>query len=114
MKCQFCQQECTEKIIHQTSLGKGASEFTCKHKNDIESTIIYTKFHKDEKLHKYVIYCGSYIASFYMPTNRFDLYQAIEDHNGVYQWKFILDLPFLPDITPTNFAARIKAMIILL
>lgn len=109
MNCQFCQQECIEKIIHQTSLGPGASDFTCINC----STVVYTKFHQEAQCNKYIIYHDDHIATFYLTTNRFELYKVIEENDKLI-WKFVVDLPFLPDINPTNFTVRIKTIAILL
>jgi hypothetical protein len=108
MNCPFCQQPCKEKITHLTSLGAGASNFTCH-----SCVTFFEWFHNSDKYHKYTIYKDNYIAEFFVSTNRFQLSKS-ETHDDSYEWKFVLELDFLPDLTPQNFNSKLKTMLILL
>lgn len=112
MNCQFCNNPCHRELTHGSEDLPGTSDFTCDYCN-----VVYEYFHAPQLLHQYTMYWHEWIAEFHLYDNSFTLWKtkpikpSEPEQNG---WTHVLDLDFLPDITPTNFEQKINLYLVFL
>lgn len=108
MNCKFCQQPCDQVITAGSVEDPGLSDFNCKNCH-----VTYEYFHGSNMSNQYQIFCGDWIAEFRTVDNTFTLWKLNKDdkpYNG--GWIWILDLDFLPNITPQNISELKLSMMV--